>query len=637
MIPGADRPPAGMSLFDRLTTGPDGRQDIPFPFEHLIARIEAAAGCSADQPCTRSVLIPLGRSLQRVAASPDFFTHPRIVTAVVRDGGGKLLRDRLYLGFQDRASVMEVISYNETLGRFEFQIVDNYAAGRQPQATYARRTVCVSCHQNHGPIFSQQVWLETNANPAIADRLSVARKVFSGVDARGNTDIAQSIDDATDRANRLMLTQRLWTEGCGEGDAGTRCRRAAFVASLQFALTGGRGYANGDEDFQTAVVARLAQRAGEVWPAGLSLPDPDIPNRDPLIVPAEMTGPALANVDVRFDPLVPRGPLETLAVGDGRGMAHELVRGLSEFWAARDRIALTARLASGPAKRHRTTASCRISGSAEQEQFDCAGDASVRLKGTLDGTRGTIDEIRVGNHQPLRHLPVAVSRSAASMTLTIRDIRHNRLADGDSLQRIELRRTTVADGVAHLDVREDFTAFTASIAAHAFEPMPLRSDLLSQIVLAKVDARDALPLNARVDSYSAVAPSADPLIVALESQCGSCHHTEEVTPPNFLSGGSQRATLAIESCAPRILVRLAMRDRSAGDRVKTPMPPEFVLDDRSYNHRGAADDRALAELRARIEALLQKREGQPPSVDRLLAKGYEALPTCLPASMGGIQ
>src|SRR3954471_18175727 len=56
-MPGPDLPHAGVSLFDRLTSNARGEQSIPYPFERLIARIEAAAGCSAAQPCARTVLI----------------------------------------------------------------------------------------------------------------------------------------------------------------------------------------------------------------------------------------------------------------------------------------------------------------------------------------------------------------------------------------------------------------------------------------------------------------------------------------------------------------------------------------------------------------------------------------------------
>ena len=104
-------PPVGRSLFDFLVseTRPDGTsvQVIPYPFAALRARIAqrlAAPDGSAAAP--KAVLVPLGRSLQRLAAAPDFFKHPRAVVAVdqqpaeVEGASGLLLADRLYLGFQ---------------------------------------------------------------------------------------------------------------------------------------------------------------------------------------------------------------------------------------------------------------------------------------------------------------------------------------------------------------------------------------------------------------------------------------------------------------------------------------------------------------------------------------------------------
>src|SRR5690606_27171434 len=174
--PGSDRPPAGRSLFDFVTTREqDGRRvrDIPFPFEALLQRINARAGCDPGNECLRAVLVPLGRSLQRLAATPDFFAHPRIVAAVTGEGDGAtaLLKDRLYIGYQEQSALLEVISYNEAAGRFEFQLVHDYRAGATPRVSYARREVCAACHQNLAPIFSRPLWAETNANPRIAEQL----------------------------------------------------------------------------------------------------------------------------------------------------------------------------------------------------------------------------------------------------------------------------------------------------------------------------------------------------------------------------------------------------------------------------------------------------------------------------------
>src|SRR5918995_3114495 len=74
--PGPNLPPVGRSLFDFLTIDRTGAgaavQKVPFPFTALVQRLEAELQQGRDPPLKR-VLIPLGRSLQRNAANPDFF------------------------------------------------------------------------------------------------------------------------------------------------------------------------------------------------------------------------------------------------------------------------------------------------------------------------------------------------------------------------------------------------------------------------------------------------------------------------------------------------------------------------------------------------------------------------------------
>ncbi len=184
-VPGSDRVDAGTSLFELLVRNQGDRADIPFPFERLIAQLESAAGCRREDLCTRAVLIPLGRSLQRVAAGPDYFAHPRAVVAFVGDVRTSVqVRDRLYLAYQEQANQIEVISYNEALARFEFQVVSDYRAGGRPVLRQAARGMCISCHQNQGPIFSRQVWSETSANPAVGARLSDYGSSYFGIPAR---------------------------------------------------------------------------------------------------------------------------------------------------------------------------------------------------------------------------------------------------------------------------------------------------------------------------------------------------------------------------------------------------------------------------------------------------------------------
>jgi hypothetical protein len=646
--PGADAPSVGTSLFDAVTTK-EGRQAIPFPFEKLISGLEAAAGCERRPACTRAILLPLGRSLQRVAASPDFFAHPRVVAAVVDDGKGRLLRDRLYLGYQDKAGVIEVISYNETLGRFEFQVVRNYQAGQVPQVSYARRAVCVSCHQNHGPMFSRQVWLETNANPQIAARLEARGATFHGVAARGTLDTANAIDDATDRSNRLALVQKLWRQGCGEGVEGERCRRAAFIAALQFVLTGGRAY-SADVSFQRDVIDRLQANAQLQWPAGIAIPDADLVNRDPLAVPSNSDPLVLVHVPARFDPLTPRVPAEIVAPY-GKVLADELVRGVASFAssAQRDDLDRAIRQRGRGAAVRDIEVPCEIDAVGDRIAFGCGTpsdlevvSSSFQLKGTLTRADGLLDAIAVDRGPVVRHLQLrSVARTSGathrSLSVEVHDQgRTARLPDGNAISSIVLKwsvaDTQRVEAKATLRVRQDFAVASALVHIGS-EPVRTATidDFTSKVRgEARRDTAQPITITAkRLDDDTAVAKPA----AVFEPECGNCHHTDEITPPNFLTGDARRVTDALNSCAPRILVRLAMQDVPAVERDKSPMPPEPVLlpgqQSSAHNTRKSA---SISAVRRDIEERLRTEYGRVPTVTELLKNGYENLRPCLPAS-----
>lgn len=268
----ADLPPVGHSRFDELI----GDGPVPWPLPRLLAAINAQMQPEpGGLPPLKVTLIPNGRSLQRDAAAPDFFRFPRVVAAA--DGANRPgfapLRDRLFLGFQEKGEVVEVISYNDAAGRFEFQIVRDYAAGKTPQVTYARRGLCLACHQNAAPIFARPLWDETSANPTVAARLRETGKDFYGVEITG-TDIAYLIDAAADRADLRPVWQTLWREGCGADAEGDQCRRDAFASALDYAIA--RTLPSAD------ALPALARRWPARWPNGLPIPSADLPNRDPF-------------------------------------------------------------------------------------------------------------------------------------------------------------------------------------------------------------------------------------------------------------------------------------------------------------------------------------------------------------------
>lgn len=286
-----DLPPAGHSRFDELI----GSAPVPFPFSRLANILNRQMKPDpGGLPPLKITLIPLGRSLQRDAGAPDFFRYPRVVAAADGDNrpGFSPLKDRLFLGYHEKGNVLEVISYNDAAGRFEFQVVRDYQAGKTPQIYYARRSLCLACHQNGAPIFARPLWDETPANPKIAQRLRATQRNFYDVKLTG-TDIAYFIDASTDRANLFSVWQTLWQQGCGEGERGDRCRMEALAAALDYASS---RTLPADDALPT-----LAQHWTTVWPKGLPIPTPDLPNRNPL---ASLQSAA-------NDPLLLRPPLAT--------------------------------------------------------------------------------------------------------------------------------------------------------------------------------------------------------------------------------------------------------------------------------------------------------------------------------------
>ena len=343
--PGSNLPPVGRSLFDYLVTEQQGATNVykvPFPFTALINTIERQVGVDAHRSPLKRVLIPLNRSLQRHAARPEFFKYPRAVLGVDTEpplqagSSGLLLKDRLFLGYQEKANIIEVISYNETAGRFEFQVVRDYRPGGNPKVLYANRAVCTVCHQNQGPIFARPLWDETNANPTIAALLQERRGDFYQFPIHQGIDVPNALDDATDRANEFSAAQLLWQEGCERAASQSEsinCRADVLRFLLQYRLSGSRGFDTRSPRFTDQFAPHFLQDWAAKWPEGLLIPNPDILNRNPLDF-FQSSGPhgmervqMISSDDGRdrpafrsvFEPSVPRGPIATVVRRAGAG------------------------------------------------------------------------------------------------------------------------------------------------------------------------------------------------------------------------------------------------------------------------------------------------------------------------------
>lgn len=350
IIPDTDLPPAGTrSLFDHLIVQNDG---LPYPFSKLVHLLKEQ-NPTGQEPVT--LLIPNGRSLLKGQADN---AHPRIVVAADFEGNnpavglGLATRGQLFLGFVENAHEIEVLSYNEAAGRFEFQLVQNYCEGCVPRIVYARRAICTTCHQNGGaPIFSQRPWNETNGQQATTAAIIAARgnKPYEGVAVQQPLSQSERFDQLTDIGNFYQATQRLWLDGCGA--KGNACRRQ--MLSLAFEYTDNAGGFNPD----SAAAKQLRQLQAATFPKeGIQVTESDLLNRDPIGEKQGFKGwlRSLVTRDIHFgegakdnedlsafdklpplrkelDPLTIRAPKKTLYAQDIDG-----VYGLASFFTEAD-------------------------------------------------------------------------------------------------------------------------------------------------------------------------------------------------------------------------------------------------------------------------------------------------------------
>ncbi|MGH8504623.1 MAG: hypothetical protein ACRETM_01500 [Stenotrophobium sp.] len=281
LIPQDDLPPAGTrSLFDHLVAQ---NESLPYPFGKLVEMVQ-----KQDPAVTPPLvlMIPKGRSLLKAMAD---YEYPRVLYAADfqapdRTALGLAPRSRLFLGFVENAHEVEVISYNEAAGRYEFQLIQNYCEGCQPRLVYIKRAVCMACHQGAVPIFPVRPWDETNGETATAKAIADARREakldpdhYLGFPISNPLSAPERFQDLVDTGEFLAVTQRAWLDGCAGGERGTDCRRQMLKVAVDYL------WAPGQFDAQGADAVQLRQLQAPAWPAqGIAIPGNNILNRDPI-------------------------------------------------------------------------------------------------------------------------------------------------------------------------------------------------------------------------------------------------------------------------------------------------------------------------------------------------------------------
>ena len=225
------------TLFNKLiATAPE--QQIPQPFAKLVSFLG-----QYGKPI--GVLIPLGRSLQRKAGYPDAFKDPRRLVGFAEldavDGMAEFdIAGRLFLGYVEKTGTIEVLSILPGEKEFAFQIVEDYHHTGLPAVKSPDRSVCTSCHQHGGPIFSVFPWEETNSDIRVAALLDQHHPdgFVDGIRIGHGFDIPNPSHDPADKFEVLvteatlnMRDTEIWQEKCKEVECRKALIRNTFAAN----------------------------------------------------------------------------------------------------------------------------------------------------------------------------------------------------------------------------------------------------------------------------------------------------------------------------------------------------------------------------------------------------------------------
>ncbi|MEO6421413.1 MAG: hypothetical protein ABIR84_01645, partial [Candidatus Nitrotoga sp.] len=609
-----DLPPTGRSRFDFLM----GDAPVPYPLPRLIALIRSQLEASRDGLSPIKItLIPLGRSLRRSVAEPDFFHFPSVVAVVDGDSkeGHTQLKDQLFLGYNERAEAVEIISYNEQAGRFEFQVVRDYRSGAQPKIFYASRALCLACHQNNAPIFSRPLWDETTANPAIASRLKATGRNFYGIPLSG-TDIASAIDAAAERANMFQVWLQIWREACSNA-----CRAEWLDAALVYALSGNL------PDADQLKFADLEKHWEKIWPQGLGIPGSSIPNRDPfanIVEPKKKSHVVssqtmaelaqLAYIPAQLEPLATRPPSEHWTTPD----KTRLVTGLAGLLNRADIQAFDRALITNTRAQSQTlTLPCRFTRKPSRVVFNCASP-DVQFSGVFKNAgsnfSGQIDRLQVGHAKTALDLPLSgrMAKTGQIELIPKRGASFVRLSDGRRWSRLQFSTSRADQGSATLTLIDDYAAVRSVLPrlplmkASIFDGGRVLPEVHAALGLAKreVSARETFtnklpPAKLEIVTPHKLSGSAAQFL----QYCGQCHDSTTHLPPNFLHGDAATVNTRLDHCAERIFYRLSMWHVAEEKRGKTAMPPNSALAAYGFNATSWASSAPLAEL---LDAVRQR-------------------------------
>jgi hypothetical protein len=311
-----DLPHQGASFFDSMqnTVGIvyDGKP-LPLdthPFEDLLKKLN-------QQSSFFTSVVPFGRSLQKMAAYPQALKYPRVLVATseVSKSLNTHFRGRLFIAYVEAARKLEVISYNPMIGRYEFQIVDNFYPGGKAQARYIPRSLCLRCHQGGTPIFAGGEWLETTAfNPELLKltRAAIGKKEYFGIpltrdDVSSKYDAIPKPEHFEDmvRFGALMIGyQKAWQDICALSRNKVQCKRKLIKWMLVTNLS---------DKLSLEPDLELLRNFGAVLGRGtIDVPSEQLPDHNPIV-----NGQLSYQMPADIDPTLLRESLRLIMASQG--------------------------------------------------------------------------------------------------------------------------------------------------------------------------------------------------------------------------------------------------------------------------------------------------------------------------------
>jgi hypothetical protein len=642
-LPGPDTTGVGQSRFDQLFFLDHNQYRIPYPFSRLIEFLDSRIE-NSDHSGVRQVLVPSGRSLQRDAPAPDYFSFPRVVIALegepVTTGyeAGEVLEYRLFIAHQPKTETLEVISYNDSAGRFEFQVVANYAANKTPRVQAVNRAMCLSCHQNAAPIFPSRPWSETSFNVRIANKLiATLPQQYNSLIGIVTTD-ANVIDVLVERANYLAAAQFIWQQGCSS----RLCRATMLRAVLQYRLSGEASFDSSDKRYQHDYYAELTRNWKTRWPMGLALANSRIVDRDPF---------AAETMTFEQEALFPQPAHATWDLPDAV-LANGIIYRLAGFFTRADIQRIDRHLialgSTQPSIIRLQESSCKLETGDTSSNVLVCGDkttaASLQADFEIDMQQGDPESIRIMHLRVPRDsnllqpdivrlsrfrggLEIEPGNSASGLSL--------RLANGDRIKSLQLRwddSLVTGEISLSLEIAAEFqlidqalTKIVASnqrgvgdsLADNVFRRRAVMRELIQTLGMQPLHWRETIR-----SSSADVQPDPPELsgeLALLVPYCAHCHAGDTVNPPGFLSGDQPQAKIV--QCAPRILARLQAWQPDSGFN-GSPMPPPASLEISGTTSADWPHSDHYHALVASIEKLVTA---------AAFDSAYQRLPACLSA------